>query len=142
MGEPADLAFGWRWLLVGGGGAVGSICRYELTRWSLGWNAATVFPVGTFLANILGSFVLGLAAALILQRLPAPWHGWYLLFGVGFCGGFTTFSTFSSETYRLWLDGKPTTAVIYVLASVAGGLLAVIAGIALGHLLGKPPAAP
>lgn len=140
MGEPAELAWGWRWLLVGGGGAIGSICRYELTRWSLGWNVASVFPMGTFMANVLGSFILGLAAALILQRLPAPLHWWYLLFGVGFCGGFTTFSTFSSETYRLWVDGKPTTAAVYVLASIVGGLAAIVAGIALGHLLVKPAA--
>src|SRR5262245_7951508 len=103
MGDPAtaELALGWKWLLVGGGGAAGSILRFEVSRWCAALPQADRFPLGTFAANVFGSFVLGLAAALILQRLPQPQHWWYLLFGVGFCGGFTTFSTFSSETWRM-----------------------------------------
>lgn len=140
--EAAQFSLAWNWLLVGAGGALGSIARYEMGRRMLDVSAQWHFPLGTFSINALGSFVLGLAAALILQKLPAPLHYWYLLVGVGFCGGFTTFSTYSSETYKLLVDGQWGVALSYAAASVVFGLAAMAIGVALGQWLGKAPAIP
>ena len=74
MGESAqaaEAALGWKWLLVGGGGTVGSILRFEVSRWCASLPHADRFPIGTFAANVIGSFVLGLAAALILHLVLA-----------------------------------------------------------------------
>jgi len=102
------------------GGALGTHARYWLSRWlnELAW--ARGFPLGTFTVNALGSFVLGLAAVLILERLPPSQQAWYLLIGTGFCGGFTTFSTFELETFRLVRDGDFWLGLLNV---AAGGLV-------------------
>jgi CrcB protein len=147
MGIPeanhaTTLSLGWNWLLVGVGGAVGSVARYEISRRLIAASALWHFPVGTFAVNVLGGFLFGLAAALILQKLPQPLHYWYLLAGVGFCGGFTTFSTYSSETFKLLVDGKWGVALTYALASVLLSLAALAGGVALGHWLGNPAAKP
>src|SRR5436309_15650802 len=73
VGEPVtakavELSLGWNWLLVGFGGAVGSIARYEIGRRMIPASAVWHFPLGTFVINVLGSFILGLAAALILEK--------------------------------------------------------------------------
>lgn len=107
------------------GGAIGTHARYWLGRWfnEIGW--ARGFPLGTFAINISGSFLLGLAAVLVLERLPPSQQAWYLLLGTGFCGAFTTFSTFEWETFKLVRDGNFAFALLNIVGSVLVGFLGV-----------------
>jgi CrcB protein len=111
------------------GGALGTWARYGLSVLfkQRGW--ALTFPWGTFAINVTGSFVLGVVFVLIdTQRHPERGK-WFLLLGTGFCGGYTTFSTFSLETYELAVVRKqPWLAVAYALGSVVAGLAAVAIG--------------
>jgi CrcB protein len=131
-------------LLALGGGA-GANARYWLGRvvseWQLRRLGAVEFPWATFAVNASGSVVLGFVAAAFLHQ-PDPLHpdaarrNWYLLLGTGFCGGFTTFSTFSYETLKLAQDGKWWAAAAYAAGSVVAGLLGVWAALKLAG----PPA--
>jgi CrcB protein len=122
------------------GGAVGSYLRYWLSRWfnSRPWGQA--FPYGTLVINVSGSFILALAALLILEGLPAQHHWWYLWIGTGFCGGFTTFSTFEWETFKLVRDGSHNRALANLLGSLVAGFLAVVLAAALARVVmpGQP----
>ena len=121
-------------LLTLGGGA-GANARYWLglaiAEWQRRHYERLEFPWATFFINVSGSIVLGLVAALWLGHHDPTRRNWYLLIGTGFCGGFTTFSTFSHETLQLLQDGKPWAAAAYALGSVAAGLLGVWAAIKL-----------
>ena len=120
------------------GGAVGTNARYLLSRWFNEFAWARGFPLGTFVINVTGSFILGLAAVVILERLPPSQQAWYLLIGTGFCGGYTTFSTFEWETFKLVRDGNFGFALLNVVGSVLVGFLgvAVAAGV-LGSIFPK-----
>jgi fluoride exporter len=121
------------WLLVGG--AVGTLLRYWVARWfnSQPWGQA--FPYGTLFINVTGSFILAFAAVLILERLP-PEHGdLYLLIGTGFCGGYTTFSTFEWETFRLVRNGSWLLALGNVVGSVLAGFVGVLLAVALVEII-------
>ena len=96
-------------LTVGGG--VGTNARYWLGKIATRFQGTVEFPWATFFINVTGSMILGFVAAAYLHQTDLS-HGdpvkrnWYLLLGTGFCGGFTTFSTFSFETLVLLRDGK------------------------------------
>jgi CrcB protein len=96
------------------GGAAGTNARYWLWRSLAAQAWARDFPVATLLINVSGSLLLALLALSVRQRLP--WL--YVLLGVGFCGGYTTFSTFAVETVELARNGHVGFAVLYVAASV------------------------
>ncbi|MCH5224701.1 MAG: fluoride efflux transporter CrcB [Muribaculaceae bacterium] len=114
-------------LLAGVGGFIGTCCRYLTNRLYLTYFQSTL-PLATFTVNILGCFILGLIlgllnrAGIVSQEVNA-----FLI--VGFCGGYTTFSTFSYETLNLGMNGELLTSLLYVGASIIIGLIAVWLGI-------------
>lgn len=123
---------------IGLGGALGANTRYWVTRVFVSWAERAGFPLATGFINVTGSFALGLAVVLCLKRLPSEQHHWYLLFGTGFCGGYTTFSTFSLEVFELLREGRIGLGLLYVFLSVTAGLGAVSLGIVLAEWLVPP----
>jgi CrcB protein len=111
------------------GGAVGSVTRYLLGG-ILQRSAGLAFPVGTMFVNVSGSFIAGFLLRYFMNVQTHPFLRGALI--VGFCGGFTTFSAFSSETLGFVEGGEYWRAAAYVLASVALSLMAVFAGFAAG----------
>ena len=118
------------YLLVGVGGFLGANARFILAR-GAGALVDTRFPLGTFLVNVSGSFLLGVLGAVIAERALPNSDAMRLALGVGFLGAFTTFSTFEFETNALIEDGSWLTATANIFASLFVGLIALRAGIAL-----------
>lgn len=111
------------------GGFVGAPTRFLVDRF-VADRIDGAFPVGTFVINVTGSFLLGLLTGLgIAHHLPSPVEA---LLGTGFCGAYTTFSTWSYETVRLVSEGELLLAGANALVSLLVGLGAAGAGIALG----------
>lgn len=106
-------------LLIALGGAVGSVVRY-LTVEAV-QRATHVFPLGTFVVNVIGSFLVGVLTGILMNTQTHPMVRPALV--VGFCGGFTTFSTFSMETVGLINGGEAGKAALYVGASLLFCLL-------------------
>lgn len=125
------MAFDWVWVAVGG--ALGSVLRYGAGGVIQRWNGSD-WPMGTLTVNILGSFVIGFLAQMILARgIMSPQARLFVM--VGLLGGFTTFSTFSLETLRLVQQGGWLPAAANVLFSVTGGLIAAWAGFSISSSL-------
>jgi len=116
------------YLLVGAGSFVGGNARFIVGRW-VGTMIDARFPLATFLINVGGSFVLGLIGGLVAQRAIPHADAVRLALGVGFCGGFTTFSTFELETHALFEDGIWLTALTNIFLSLFAGLVAVRFGL-------------
>ncbi len=114
-------------LLVGAGSFVGGNARYLLARW-VGGMVDGRFPLGTLLINVGGCFVLGLMGGLLAERAVPHADAIRLALGVGFCGGFTTFSTFAYETDALFADGLWLPALANLALSLFAGLVAVRLG--------------
>lgn len=120
-------------LLVMLGGAFGAGARHLLGRLAIGWFGPG-YPIGTLAANILGGFAMGILAA-SLARLDVGGEQTRLLIGTGLLGGFTTFSAFSLDVVVMAERGDWAGAAGYVLLSVAGALLALVAGLSLVRTL-------
>ncbi|EKR64638.1 MULTISPECIES: fluoride efflux transporter CrcB [Leptospira] len=113
--------------LIGFGGAIGSVFRYLLQYW-FGSVLGFSLPWGTLTANLIGSFVIGIVYALF-DRFPVLDPQWKFLIASGLCGGFTTFSTFSYETFQLLKSGHYVLFFGYILLTVIGGIGFTFAGI-------------
>jgi CrcB protein len=113
-------------------GAAGALARYWVD--GLVAERAGGFPWGTLVVNVTGTFALGVLFVLTTERLAVePWVRTTV--GIGFLGAYTTFSTFSLETYRLLEDGALWLALANALGSLAAGFAAMAAGIAFGRAL-------
>jgi len=113
----------WLWVALGGG--LGAMARYGLSGWLLHHSAQQKFPWPTFVVNVSGCLIAGLLFALAAKHdILSPNLRLFLFTGV--LGGFTTFSAFGLETMHLLKRGKMMTAAAYVLASVLGGIAAIL----------------
>ncbi|QIL89184.1 fluoride efflux transporter CrcB [Microbulbifer harenosus] len=119
-----------QWIAIALGGAIGAILRHLVAIWSF-----PVFenrlPLGTFIVNLVGSLLIGVAYVAIVERGMLG-HEWRLLIMTGLFGALTTFSTFSLETVLLWHNGQPLTALAYIAVSLLACLAATAATISLG----------
>lgn len=107
-------------LLVGIGGVFGAITRFLLGKWITN-KTSIVLPFGTWIINITGSFILGILSVLHIHDVIPEWI--WVLIGIGFFGAYTTFSTFGVETMQLIQKKDLRDAVIYVITSVALGII-------------------
>jgi len=114
-------------LIIGLGGFLGSVLRYSSQQF-LQRLFDTVFPIGTMTVNILGSFIIGVVYALA-ERYQWMTPEWRLFLAVGFCGGFTTFSSFSFELQRMLGLHEIMLGGIYLIGSVVLGVTATILGV-------------
>jgi CrcB protein len=122
-----------QWLAVALGGALGSVLRFAAVSYLtplLNYR----FPLGTFLVNLAGSFLIGVAYVVLVEKttLAAEYR---LFFITGVLGGFTTFSAFSLEILQLWQEGHAFNAIAYATSSVILGLMLAFAGMALTQKL-------
>lgn len=109
-------------IAVGLGGFIGSVLRYLIGQIPL--SEPILFPIKTFMINIIGSALIGLIAVLMMKNvLTNQTLGLFLK--VGICGGFTTFSSFALETSDIMQSGHPGIALLYVLLSVCIGVLVI-----------------
>jgi fluoride exporter len=118
-----------KWWLLFAGGGTGSVLRYAVGLW-IEARTGPGFPWGTFAVNVSGCFLIGVLATL------ADEHAWItpaarLALVTGVLGGYTTFSAFGLETWQLVEDGRAWLAVMNVSASVAVGIAAIVAGVAI-----------
>jgi CrcB protein len=118
----------FRALLIGCFGFIGTLSRYYLQGF-VQRLSGTTFPYGTLAVNVIGSFLVGFLATLLLERAASSpiWRSAIL---IGFCGGFTTFSALAYETFELARTGDPWRGAVNMTAHVALGIAAVWAGYA------------
>jgi len=104
------------YLFVGVGGVFGSLARYTLGKY-ISSKSNSAFPVGTFIINITGAFLLGIVSSLNLNKSIM------LLLADGFLGAYTTFSTFMYEGFNLFNDNRKLNAIVYILSSAILGCI-------------------
>jgi fluoride exporter len=122
-----------KFLLISAGAVLGANARYWLGDWAAQkWGAA--FPLGTLIINLSGSFILGLFLTLATERWMID-PRWRLFIAVGFLGAYTTFSTYTYESFNLLFHGQWGYGLINLLGSTILGVLAVALGVYVGKLL-------
>ena len=123
------------YLLIGVGGLLGANARYLASTWAAN-RFGTAFPIGTFLINATGSFLLGLVLTLVADRFGDNSTA-RLVLATGFLGAYTTFSTFTYETVALLRHGEIRSALVNALGSATLGIAGAAAGIFLATLLAE-----
>jgi CrcB protein len=118
-----------QWLAIALGGALGSVLRFAAVSYVVPLISHR-FPFGTFIVNLSGSFLIGVAYVLLIEKTTLPIE-WRLFFITGILGGYTTFSAFSLEMLQLWQQGHVINAFLYASSSVILGLLMAFIGMAL-----------
>jgi fluoride exporter len=121
-------------LLVFLGAGLGGVARYGVNQLAVAW-LGLAFPWATLAVNVVGSFLMGLCAEVIVARFGG-WPEARLFLMTGVLGGFTTFSAFSLEAYALWARGEGGLAALYVGASVGLSIAALVAGFFLARAMG------
>jgi CrcB protein len=124
------------YLMIAVGSAVGGVARWAIGNWTqrfAGGAPPAVFPLGTLFVNASGSFVLGVLAVSMARQGASQDSATRLLLAVGFCGGYTTFSTFSLDTIALAETRGWGMAGANVLANVGLGLAGVLVGMIVGR---------
>ena len=122
-----------KYLAISLGGILGANARYLITGWAA-QKFGTGFPYGTFIINISGALILGFFVAFVQDRAFIHTH-YRLFFATGFCGAYTTFSTFTYETLRLFQDGSVLLGMANIAASLLVGMLGVFMGFAIGRMI-------
>jgi CrcB protein len=120
-------------LAIALGGSIGAVLRY-LASTGLHLLVGRGFPYGTLLVNVLGSLIMGLLYVLLVERLAVGVE-WRAVLLIGMLGAFTTFSTFSMETFALFEDGENIKALLNIILSVSLCLVAVWLGVTTGRRL-------
>jgi len=115
------------------GGGLGSVARYAIGKWITGI-AFFAFPWGTLAANVISSLILGIFVGLTAAK-PEHQNQLRFLVAIGFCGGFSTFSTFSAETFELFRNGMLLNGTINIFTNLASCLIMIGAGIWIGRSL-------
>lgn len=113
------------------GGGLGSVLRFLISKWTANSYTGN-FPLGTFAANVLACFILGIIISALGSRFGLN-EGYRHVWIYGFCGGFSTFSTFSSETFHLFQSNQVWMGALYVAASVVICISVLIVGLWLGQ---------
>lgn len=114
-------------IIVFAGSGLGGVARYGIQTWLIKLHPS-IFPFGTFVVNLLGCFLIGLFYALSEKaHILSP--EWRIALTTGFCGGFTTFSTFAYENVSLLKSGNYLLLALYISGSVLLGITGVFAGI-------------
>jgi len=121
-----------KYVVVGVGGFLGAIARYALGAY-IGGRYGVRFPLGTFVINVSGSFLIGLILTLLARTTASAY--WRYLIPIGFIGAYTTFSTFEYETLRAIQDGQLMTGFLNIALSLVIGFIAVWAGAAIGRVM-------
>ena len=122
-----------KFLWVAAGSCLGGVCRYAISR-LFQEHSSSIFPWGTFIVNVVGCLIIGLIYGL-LNRGFSMSAGMKLFLTVGFCGGFTTFSTFMHENYLLLNPGGFFWIATYAVLSLVAGLVMIYLGYMLARLL-------
>jgi len=120
-------------LLIGAGGFIGSVARYFVSRLNLLVSFLAI-PVGTLLVNVLGSFLIGFLTG-VAGKSELLSEEWRLFLMVGICGGFSTFSTFTSENLMLMHNGQFGALFLYTALSLILGFAAVYIGYATSNII-------
>ncbi|MCX7884526.1 MAG: fluoride efflux transporter CrcB [Caloramator sp.] len=115
------------YLLLGIGGALGSITRYKLGK-IITEKSNTSYPIGTFIINITGAVLLGILSSINANKNV------YILLGDGFLGAYTTFSTFMYEGFNLFQENEKMNAFVYILSTLILGIIGYTIGLRIGIL--------
>lgn len=121
----------WVIVAVASAGGLGAVCRFLLST-AIGRHTKDALPRATFVINVSGSFLVGLAAGFAAANLiPSEWR---VVVGTGFLGGYTTFSTFSTDAVRLLRSRRARAAIVYSFGTLVAALAAAGLGLAVASI--------